>query len=117
MVQKREFRDRDRWLLFAFMLGPLSALSHLTVGYSLVQTACARGSKMMLHVSAASFFVLAGVAGLIAWKYYGQFAEDDGLLWKERTRWLAMVATVLAISSMIVIVAMEIPNVILRSCD
>jgi hypothetical protein len=39
------------------------------------------------------------------------------VLWKERTRWLAMVVIVLSLFAALSIIAMEIPNVILRSCD
>lgn len=114
---KTEFRTRDRWLMFAFALGPLAALSHLGVAYSLVPSSCAQQSKSMLHISAASFFLLTLVAALIGWRYHAAFAETDDVLWKERTRWLAMVVTVLALTSALLIVAMEIPNLILRSCD
>ena len=115
--QKREFRSRDRWLVFAFILGPMAALTHLTVSYSLVADACARNSKMLLHVSTLVFLLLSLGAAAIAWRIYMAFVEAEGVLWRERTRWLATVALVMAISSAVVIIAMEIPNLILRSCD
>jgi hypothetical protein len=114
---KTEFHTRDRWLLFAFALGPLAAIAHLTVGYALVPSSCAQGSKAMLHVSAASFFVLTLIGASIGWRYHNIFAEPGGVLWKERTCWLAMVVTILSLSSAVLILAMEIPNLILRSCD
>lgn len=113
---KTDFRTHDKWLVFAFVLGPLSALTNLMVSYALVPETCVRGSKMMLHVSAASFFLLALVAAFIAWRTRNQFApEVDDL--HERTHWLANVAIVLAIGSAVLIVGMEIPNLILGSCD
>lgn len=115
--QKSEFHTRDRWLVFAFVLGPLAALSHLSVTYILVPSACEAGSKAMLHASTAVFLLLAGGAALLAWKIHTAFREPEGVLWRERTRWLSLVTVVLAISSMTVIVAMQIPNWILRSCD
>ncbi|HEX9981796.1 MAG TPA: hypothetical protein VGF69_00900 [Thermoanaerobaculia bacterium] len=115
--QKTEFRTRDRWLLFAFALGPLSVLTHLTVAYALVPSACAGGSKLTLHLSALIFLLLAGVGALIGWRIYSRFAGDGTELWQERTRWLSVVVMALAVSSMVIIVAMEIPNLILRSCD
>jgi hypothetical protein len=114
---KTEFHTRDRWLTFAFALGPMAALGNLVAGYALVPTACAQASKTMLHVSTAAFFVVALIGALIGWRYHNAFAETDGTLWQERTRWVSMVVTVLSIGSALVIVAMEIPNVILRSCD
>jgi hypothetical protein len=115
--QKTEFHARDRWLMFAFALGPMAALTHLTVSYALVPSACAQGSKTMLHVSTAIFFALALAGALIGWYYHRAFADTEGVLWKERTRWLSLVVLVLSVFSAIVILAMELANVILRSCD
>ena len=115
--EKREFRSRDRWLVFAFLLGPLSALTHITVSYSLVPSACAEGSKTMLHATTAAFLPLCLIAAAIAWVIHRRCGGADGVLWQQRTRWVATLAIVLAISSAILILAMEIPNVILGSCD
>lgn len=113
---KTDFRTHDRWLVFAFVLGPMSALTNLMVSYALVPETCVRGSKTMLHVSSASFFILALVGAFIAWRTRKQFApEVDDL--HERTHWLANAAIVLAVGSALLIVAMEIPNLILGSCD
>jgi len=114
---KTDFRTHDKWLVFAFALGPLAALSNLTLSYILVPESCMRGSKLMLHVSAASFFVLTAVAALIAWRVREQIGAPHADDLHERTRWLADGAIILAISSAVLILAMEIPNVILRSCD
>jgi hypothetical protein len=115
--QKTEFRARDRWLNFAFIVAPTSVLAHLTISYALVPTACAQGHKTILHVSAAVFLLIAAASGLIGWRVYGQFADAQGELWRERTRWFSTVVMSLALASMVVILAMEIPNLILRSCD
>jgi hypothetical protein len=115
--RKTDFQPRDRWLMFAFWLGPMAALTHLLVAYSLVPSACAQGSKSMLHASAAAFFIVALLGAFIGWHYHGAFAESDGMIRQERTRWMAMMAMVLSLFSALVIIAMELPNVILRSCD
>jgi len=115
--QKSEFHTRDRWLMFAFVLGPLSVLTHLNVSYALVPTSCAQGDKMLLHLSTVVFLLLAAAAAFIAGRIYGRFADAEGVLWRERTRWFSALVIALSVSSMVVIVAMEIPNLILRSCD
>jgi H+/Cl- antiporter ClcA len=117
MDDKSEFHTRDRLLMFAFALGPMSALTHLTVSYALVPESCAQGSKTMLHVSAAVFVALAVIGAFIGWHYHRVFADVEGVLWKERTRWVSKVVMVLSIFSAVVILAMELANVILRSCD
>jgi hypothetical protein len=115
--RKTDFQARDRWLMFAFWVGPMAALTHLLVAYGLVPSSCAQGSKTMLHASAAAFFVVALLGAFIGWHYHDAFAASEATLREERTRWMAMVATVLSLFSAMVIIAMELPNVILRSCD
>jgi hypothetical protein len=114
--EKREFRNRDRLLLVSLWLGPVAALSNLTINYSLVAEACLQGTKTMLHAITAAFVVIALASGLVAYRYYRQFAEAEGVLWMERTRWFALLALVLSLASAVVMVAMEVPNVLLRSC-
>ena len=115
--QKTEFRTRDRWLMFAFALGPSAALAQLIVMYALVGSACAAGSKTMLHVTTLVFLLLAAAAAAIGWSVHKRFSDAEGVLWQERTRWMAMVTFVMSIASIVVIVALEIPNWMLRSCD
>lgn len=115
--QKTEFRTRDRLLMFAFAVGPLAALAHLNVSYALVPQACADQSKAMLHVATVIFVAIALSGAVIGWRRQRAFAGEADALWKERTHWLAVVVTVLSIFSAVVIVAMELVNVILRSCD
>jgi hypothetical protein len=114
---KTDFRTHDKWLVFALVLGPLAALGDLTVSYVLALESCTRGSKLILHASFATFLALTLVAAFIAWRTRaaaGSPAEDA---LHERTHWLANAAIVLALGSALVVIAMEIPNLILRSCD
>jgi hypothetical protein len=114
---KTDFRRHDRWLVVAMILGPLAALTNLTVSYVLMPESCMRGSKAILHATSATFFVLTLVAAAIAWRIraaFGSPAEDD---LHERTHWMANASIVLALSSALLVIAMEIPNLILRSCD
>jgi hypothetical protein len=111
--RKTDFTTRDRWLLFAFTIGPIAALGDLLVSNALAPTACDQQSKMMLHISSAVFFIVALIGALI-----GQgIGSRDRHAADERTRWQSMIVIFLSIASALVIVAIEIPNVILRSCD
>jgi hypothetical protein len=129
---KTDFRAHDRWLVVALNLGPLAALTNLAVSYALAPETCIRDSKLLLHVSAGVFFVLALAAVFIARRALvaGQRLTVDGNTGaagpstanrqpptEERTRWMANAAISLSIASAVLIVAMEIPNLILRSCD
>jgi len=116
-LPKTDLRSGDRLLIFAFILGPLAALSDLGVAYTLVPTACSHGSKMILHVTTVACLIVALAAALIGRHYLNEHDQPDSILWIERTRWMAMAATLLGIAAAIIIIALEIPNVILRSCD
>jgi hypothetical protein len=116
---KTDFRPLDKWLTFTAFLGPIAALTNVTVSYTLSFETCERGSKAMLHACAAGFFAACVIGALLAWRIGTRFTPDgpvpDRMV--ERTRWLAMAGVILCVFSALVIVAMEIPNVILRSCD
>ncbi|HYC58733.1 MAG TPA: hypothetical protein VEK79_04130 [Thermoanaerobaculia bacterium] len=114
---KTDFRPHDKWLVTAFTLGPMSALMNLTTSYFLTPESCVQGSKLMLHISAAAFLLLSSLAAFIAWRVREKIGAPQTDPLHERTHWLANSAIVLAIGSAVVIVAMEIPNLILRSCD
>jgi hypothetical protein len=116
---KTDFRGVDKWLTLAVFLGPVSALADLNVMYALVPESCIRGSKWMLHASAGLFFLLCAAGAFIAWRVGSRFEVTDPAPDRlaERTRWLALAGVVLCVFSALVIVAMEIPNVVLRSCD
>jgi hypothetical protein len=116
-LSKSDFRGHDRWLTLSFVLGPTCALTNLMVSYALVPESCVRGSKALLHASAAGFFALCLIGAALAWRIGRRFAERDAGPLYERARWLAVSAAILCIASAVIIIAMEIPNVILRSCD
>jgi hypothetical protein len=115
--QKTEFRPRDRALLFAAVWGPMIVLTNLTINDALVPSACDQGSKLMLHVVTAICFLTCVATAAIGRRYYNECGEADGVLSMERTRWTAIVAMSLSIASAVILIAMEIPNVMLRSCD
>lgn len=117
MPEKSEYRPRDRWLIYSFVVGPLAALSQQSVMYVLVPSACAQRSNFMLHIATAVFLLIALTGTLIAWRYLAAFREARDELWKERTYWVAAAAVTLSLGSMLVIVAQELPNLILRSCQ
>lgn len=114
---KTDFRGHDKWLVFALNLGPLAALTNLTLSYTLAFESCARGSKLMLHVCAAVFFVIALLGAFLAHRVGRKIGEPNADALHERTQWLVNAAIILGIGSAVLIVAMEIPNLILRSCD
>jgi len=114
---KSDFSNRDRWLTLAFVLGPMAPLASLTASYVLTPTACAQDSKTMLHVATLGFLAISLISALIGWRILQDRAPAMNALAVERTRWLAIVCVALALGGALVIVAFEIPNLILRSCQ
>jgi hypothetical protein len=107
---KTDFSARDKRLIAAFLLGPVAWMLHLNVSYGLVPESCGRGTKLALHVVTIACVAIALIAFAMAWKIRGEAPLD------EKTMWMSTVAAALAIAMAVVIVAQEIPNVILRSC-
>jgi hypothetical protein len=96
-MEKTDFRPRDRWLTYAFLVGPLAALAQLTVMYTLVPTACERASKALLHGSTAVFLVIALSGALVGSRSMSKFRDPGGDVSLERSRWLAVAAMALSI--------------------
>lgn len=115
--EKHEFRPRDRWLIASLVAGPLAALTHLSVSYALVPSACEQGTRSMLFVSTVGFIAIALSAAAVAYRIQKRCSSAEGVLWVERIRWFATVSSVLALASAVVIVAMAIPWTIHRMCD
>src|SRR4051794_36113452 len=109
-----DFKSGDRARIFALAIGPLAALANLYVSDTLAPTSCEQGSKLLLHACAGVFALLALTGSLIVRRDLASAAVNEA---HDPSRWLGVVAFCLSIGSAIVILAMEIPNVILRSCD
>lgn len=101
-------------LVFAMLIGPLAALSNLAISDALAPTACERGSMLMLHVCAAVSLLLALTGSAIGRR---AVVTQTDMLARDPSHWMAVAAFYLSIGSSLAIIAMEIPNWILRSCD
>ena len=114
---KTDFRSHDRWLVVSFAAGPVSALANLTLSYFLTPESCQHGTKLWLHVSAAGFVLVSIASAVVARRIAAGFPEVSTDPLVERTRWQSNAAVILSLASVLLIAAMEIPNLVLRSCD
>ena len=115
---KSDFRPADRKLVAAFLLTISAWFSHLNLSYMLVPESCENESKAVLHAITLVCLAVTAMAGVLAWRTGQAFlSQSETLPWRERTRWMSLMITALAAAVMLVIVAQEIPNLILRSCD
>lgn len=114
---KSQFSPRDRLVTTSMLLGPAMVLTNLVVSYTLVPNACAHSSKQTLHLIAAASFVISLLSAFIARHFLSEANDHDGGARWERIHWQALVGVVMSLGSALVIVAMELPNILLRSCD
>ncbi len=113
---KREFSTRDRVLAFTMIFGPVAALLNQAASYVLVPQSCASGSKYLLHIIAGVFAALCLISAFIARGQQTRIVTMTAIH-ERRAHWMAVSAVILSIAGAIVILAMEVPNVLLRSCQ
>jgi hypothetical protein len=116
---KTNFDANDRPLIFAMIIGPVAVLLNESISYSLVSTACERSSKTMLYVTTIIFLLVSLSGALLGRRFSGNDGgSTEGITERdERLRWMGTAAVVLSLGCALVILAMVIPNVILRSCE
>lgn len=116
--EKREFEPRDRMLVAAFIGSAAGWALHINVSYFLVPESCGAGSKLMLHLVTVACLAITLASAAVAWKIRREcMGEPETIVWKARRKFTSELVAVLALAFSLVIVAQEIPNLILRSCD
>ena len=110
-----DFRPEDRPLLAAAALASAAWIVHLNVSYILVPESCADRSKLMLHAITLVCLAMTAVAGMLAWRQRHRVLPIPAQ--QERYRWMSTAAAVYSAALALVIVAQEIPNLMLRSCE
>lgn len=98
------------------LAAPLAAALLLSVSYALVPLACRAGLGFALHAAAALAFALAALGAWKGWSAWrsGAVPEQDAA--GERRRFLALSALLLSVYFLAVILALEIPNLMLEPC-
>jgi hypothetical protein len=114
-------REKSNILLWAGVLaGPAAWMLHLQISYSLVGTACDTGQQFVMHLVTLGALLLAGTGAAISWRSWKRLPEgpmDEGDAKETRKRFMALFGLVMSLSFVLVIVAAEIPNWVLRACD
>jgi hypothetical protein len=111
----------------ALIVAPLLALTHLSVGYSLVGPSCAAQTSGGLHGLGAVSLLLALAMTLLAWRAWARLRHrgdstsavtlsDEGLV-ESRPRFVALMATLVGALSTLVVAALWVPVWILSPCS
>lgn len=121
--------SHERWrslaLWIGLLAGPVVWLSLLQTNYVLAYAACEARQTWFMHLATAVGVVLVAAAGFGAWR-----AADGSIMTAEkrthplsddthrqRTRWMGLSGVVLSGWFILVILAMEIPIIVLRECQ
>jgi len=105
------------------LTGPIVWLTMLEVNYLLTYVACETGRKWFMHVAVLVAIVLVAASGFIAWMYGppGDPEIDTPPVTRatseQRARWMALYGVASSAWFIIVILANEIPILVLKACE
>jgi hypothetical protein len=121
--------SHERWRLGALwagvLTGPTAWLVLLEVNYVLAYVACERRATWFLHLAIVVAVTLVAAAGYAAWAAsYGTLMSteseapplsDDTRI--QRSLWMSRAGVAISVWFIVVILAMEIPIVVLEECQ
>ena len=121
--------SHERWRLAALwaglLAGPLAWLTLLQVNYLFAYVACEVQRTWFMHLASAIAILLVGGAGFAAWRAsHGEMTAAETLTHplsdetrKQRSRWMSLAGVACSIWFVVVIVAMEVPIIVLKECQ
>ena len=121
--------SHERWRLAAvwagLLAGPLAWLTLLEVNYLFAYVACEVQRTWFMHLASAVAAALVAAAGFAAWRAsYGEITEAEVLTHplsdetrKQRSRWMSLAGVACSIWFVVVILAMEVPIIVLKECQ
>jgi hypothetical protein len=121
--------SHERWRLAALwaglLTGPIVWLGLLEVNYVLAYVACEARSKWFMHLAIGIALLLVAAAGwaarvasvgnTLAGETRTPPLSDDTRL--QRSRWMSLAGVALSLWFILVILAMEVPLLMLRECQ
>ena len=121
--------SHERWRLAALwaglLAGPIVWLTLLEVNYLFAYVACEVQGTWFMHLAIAIAVALVCAAGLAAWRASsGPITADETLTHPlsdetrtQRSRWMSLAGIALSLWFSLVILAMEVPLVVLQVCQ
>jgi len=111
---------QDLLLWFGMLAPPITWGLHFQVSYMLAPSACAARQSWYLHAATLGALLIVALAGLAAWRSWQRLPgpeSEDATSRVGGRRFLAISGVALAVFFAMVIVAIDIPSLILRVCD
>lgn len=107
------------------LTGPVAWLILLETNYLLAYVACETRQTWFMHLATAVALLLVSAAGWIAWHaspgdltaaetQSHPLSDETG---RQRARWMGLAGVGISIWFVIVIIAMEVPILVLRECQ
>lgn len=121
--------SHERWRLAALwaglLTGPIVWLALLELNYVLAYVACEVRSTWFMHLAIGIAVVLVAGAAYAAWAAsYGHILSDQcrtpplsDETRVQRSRWMSLAGLTFSLWFIVVILAMEVPIVVLRECQ
>jgi hypothetical protein len=121
--------SHEGWRLAAvwagLLAGPLTWLTLLEVNYVLAYVACEQQQSWFMHVTTVVAVGIVAAAGLAAWRAsFGPIsteeAQSDPLSDEtrvQRSRWMSLAGVAFSVWFIVVILAMEVPLIVLKECQ
>jgi hypothetical protein len=121
--------SHERWRLAALwaglLTGPIVWLALLELNYVLAYVACETRSTWFMHSAIGAAVLLVAGAGYAAWAAsYGHILADETRTLPlsdetrvQRSRWMSLAGVAFSLWFILVILAMEVPLVMLRECQ
>ena len=121
--------SHERWRLAAvwagLLAGPLAWLTLLEVNYLFAYVACEVQGTWFMHLASAIALAVVAASGLAAWRAsFGELRDDETPTHplsddtrRQRSRWMSLAGVASSLWFIVVIIAMEVPIVVLRECQ
>ena len=121
--------SHERWRLAAvwagLLAGPVVWLTLLQTNYVLAYVACEVQATWFMHLATAVAVLLVAGAGYASWRAsFGDLTADETSTHplsdetrRQRSRWMSLAGVALSAWFIVVIVAMEVPIIVLRECQ
>lgn len=116
---KSDFDKTDRLLAAAMLAPPVIWFAHLNVSYVWVPSSCASGDWLKLHLFTVAGILLIAAAGWGSWHFLrelGRGTTNEGDARLTRRRFMAVIGSVFAVVFILLVIANEVPNIVLRRC-
>ena len=115
-----DIERRDVLLWLAVLAGPFAWALQQQVSYMTTPTACASGRHILLHLVSLAALLIVGAGAALSWTRWKAAPEgstEKGDPKGSRIRFMALSAVTSCVFFALVVLATEVPNLVLRVCD